>query len=87
MRIHSFDWDDTNVKHIARHQVALKEVEEAFEGKRMIAKAWAGRYILLGRSAAGRYLFAVFIVRSGVARAITARDMAQAEKRRYQRGK
>lgn len=83
MRIRGFDWDDINREHIARHHVAPEEVEEAFEGKRLINKSWGGRYTLLGRSAAGRYLIVAFVVRSGVARVVMARDMTRTERRRY----
>ncbi len=83
MRLHSFEWDDINVAHIARHNVTPEEVEEAFESRHRIRRSRAGRYALLGRSATGRYLMVAFIIRAGTVRAITARDMTSTEKRLY----
>jgi len=87
MNIQGFNWDDKNEQHIARHDVLPEEVEEAFEEKYVIFPSWVGRYILLGRSVAGRYLFIVFEIKSGIVRTVTARTMSGTEKRRYQRGK
>jgi hypothetical protein len=84
MRVRSFDWNDINVAHMARHNVEPDEVEEAFESRHQIRRARADRYVLLGRSAAGRYLMVAFIISAGAVRAITARDMTVAEKRRYE---
>lgn len=81
MRLRSFEWNEINIAHIARHNVTPEEVEEAFESRHQILKSWAGRYALLGRSAAGRYLLVAFIIRAGAVRTITARDMTAAEKR------
>lgn len=84
MRLRHLDWDEANIAHIARHNVTPGEVDEAFEEKHLIFKSRDGRYMLLGRSAAGRYLMVAFAVKVGVARVITARDMNNAEKKRYQ---
>lgn len=83
MRLRSFEWDDVNIAHIARHNVTPEEVEEAFEGRHQIRRSMAGRYTLLGRSASGRYLMVAFIMRATEVRTITARDMTSAERRRY----
>lgn len=83
MKVRGFDWDKDNVEHIARHRVTPEDVEEAFEGEHLIRRSRSGRYVLFGRSAAGRYLMVAFILRSGVARIITARDMSRAERWRY----
>jgi uncharacterized DUF497 family protein len=80
-----FDWDEANIQHIARHQVEPAEAEEAFAGRNAVARSSEGRYVLFGRSAAGRYLSIVFIVRSGVVRVITARSMTPAERKRMRR--
>lgn len=86
MQLRGFDWDDHNRDHIARHRVEPDEAEEAFLGTRLIFRSREGRYVLLGRSAAGRYLTVAFALNAGIARVITARDMTEAEKRRYRRG-
>ena len=84
MRLRCLWWDETIVAHIVRHNVTPDEVEEAFEGGHLVYKSRDGRYALLGRSAAGRYLMVAFVVKVGVGCVITARDMNRAEKRRYQ---
>jgi len=86
MIIRSFDWDDTNLEHIARHRVEPEEVEEVFSGRRFVFGSRAERYAALGVTATGRHLLVVFRIDSGVMRVITARDMTRAEKRRYRRG-
>lgn len=80
-----FDWDETNTEHIFRHRVEPVEVEEAFASPHLLLRAREGRKILLGRTEAGRYLTIAFVVRDGVARVITARDMSEAERRRFRR--
>lgn len=84
MRLRYLDWDEANIAHIARHNVTPDEVDEAFEEKHLVYKSRDGRYTLLGRSAAGRYLMIAFAVNVGVVRVITTRDMNRAEKKRYQ---
>ncbi len=85
MHIREFDWDDRNREHIARHGVEPAEAEEALMGRRLVLRSWEGRYVVFGRSAAGRYLTVAFSLNAGVARVITARNMSNAERRRYRR--
>lgn len=85
IHIDGFDWDDRNREHVGRHGVEPEEAEEAFLGRRFIFRPRDGRYILLGASAAGRHLLVAFALAESIARVITARDMTEAEKRRYRR--
>ena len=87
MFIESFDWDDYNVFHIARHNVEPDEVEEIFEGKVYLTRGRDGRYEALGRSAAGRYLFCVLerSSQAGRVRVVTAREMVAQERRHFKR--
>lgn len=83
MEISDFDWDEGNVDHIARHGVGPDEVEEVFDESPRIFRGRGGRYVALGRSSVGRYLFVVFEYWGrGEARVVTARPMTQKEKRR-----
>lgn len=60
-----FSWDDWNREHIARHGVTPEEAEE------VVANATApfpreegdGKYLVWGKTAAGRYLQVVFAYR------------------------
>ena len=86
MRFRSFNWDSWNVDHIARHGVEPHEAEAACHGDAVVLRGREGRYLVYGRTGAGRYL--LVILRScgqGVARIITARDMTQRERQFYHR--
>lgn len=93
--IRSLDWRPDRVEHIARHGVDPDEVEEAvFDDPRglLLKMGPAERnpdetvYRHLGRTEAGRYLLvALLYVGQGEALPLTARDMNDAEKRRYLR--
>ncbi len=86
--ITEFEWDARNVGHmLARHNVTPEEVEEAaFSGPSIWERGRTGRYYLLSRTDAGRYLFVVVeFLGHGRARAITARDMTETERRRWRR--
>ncbi len=85
MRFSEFDWDHSNIEHIARHQIVPEEVEETFLEKHLIRKTRDDRYILLGQSAEGRYLTVVFVIRANKVRVITARDMEKNERHIFKR--
>jgi len=43
MEIHEFEWDDSNIAHIARHFISADEVEEvAFDDEPWIRKVKIG---------------------------------------------
>lgn len=83
------------MEHIARHDVTPEEVEEAMfgdAGGKLFKVGPAERnpdetvYRYIGRTEAGRYLFVALIYTGGgEALPLTARDMDDAEKRRYSR--
>ncbi len=83
MRFSAFEWDKSNIEHIARYQVIPEEVEEAFLGRNQIRKTRDDRYILLGQSTEGRYLTVIFIPKANKVRVITARDMDYKERRLF----
>ena len=87
MIIKSFKWDDENVSHIARHQVIPIEVEEVFNSKYFLHKGKLGRYVALGKTVSGRYLFCVLdkTEKAGSIRIITARDMSNTERKLFKR--
>ena len=93
--IRDLRWQDDRAGHIARHQVVPTEVEEAVLGdqRALLERAGAARrdpsqtvYVVLGRTAAGRYLAVALIDEGrGVGFPLTARDMNRVERRRYSR--
>lgn len=88
MQILDLDWDDENIDHIAAHHVEPDEVEDICYGKGLIERAGENKHTILGQTQEGRYLFIV-VAHKGkrVFRVITARDMTDAERRRFQRQK
>ena len=88
MKITRLVWDDENVGHIARHSVTPQEVEAACFSKPLVFRSKKGRYLVLGRTEAGRCLLVVVrYVGRGRGRVVTARDMTKSERRRFERGR
>ncbi len=54
-------WDERSVEHIARHHVTAQEVEEVCFNPRSLVFKREARYIVLGQTAAGRYLFVAVV--------------------------
>ena len=87
MFISRLEWDDRRLQHIARHAVEADEVWEVCEDPLHLAhREGRNRYRVYGQTSGGRYLFVVLErVQGSVYRAITARDMTDAEKQGYRR--
>lgn len=90
MHIDELLWDEQSEEHIARHNVAPEELEEAvFDPSSRIFRTRSGqegerRYLVLGLTEAGRYLFVVLDqVQGGLFYPVTARDMTDGEKRKF----
>ena len=85
MYVGSFEWDDQNLEHIGRHGVRDHEVEEVILfDKPLYLRGSGDKYYAYGITEEGRYLFTVFVYKSGGAiRVITARDMSRKEKAYY----
>lgn len=89
-QLDGFDWDDGNSnKNWILHQVSDSECEEVFlnvptlladDGRHSQSEK---RYLLLGRTNAGRKLLVAFTVRHTKIRVISARDMNRKEKNAY----
>ena len=84
-----FDWDDTNIDHIARHGVFVDEVMDAFMDPQAVQlharKVGNGRWSFVARTPAGRTLFVVYTRRSERVRVVTTRDAAPRESAFYRR--
>lgn len=79
----SFDWDDANRKHLARHKITPEEAEEVFS--RFYAERTQEpvkgepRYQALGTTAKGRPLTIAYTERDKNIRPITGWDMKREE--------
>ena len=86
MIFRDFDWDEANIEHILRHNVAPFEVEEACVNKPYVRKTLQDRYLVYGTTNSGRYLFIVGIKKGrGIFRTITGREMTEREKSLHRR--
>jgi uncharacterized DUF497 family protein len=82
--IEDLSWDDDAEDHIARHGVIKPEVEDVCFGRHLQLRAGGNRYVLYGRTAAGRHLMvAVDLENGGMFYPVTAREMTSAERRRF----
>lgn len=66
MKIAGFDWDDGNWPKCGKHGVSRTEIEEVFTGTpAALADPFPeeARMRAIGKSAAGRYVFVVFMLR------------------------
>ena len=66
--IAGFDWDAGNSAKCRKHGVSIWEVEELFEGSPQVSpdiehSANEDRLLAVGRTATGRALFVVFMIR------------------------
>ena len=92
MIINEFIWPQDRIEHVAKHGVEPNEVEEVCFGEALVYRGKASGknplYYVLGQTTAGRYLFCVVIqFPDGKGFPVTARDMTQHEKKRYNRWK
>lgn len=86
MKLGRLFWNEANIEHIARHDVSPDEAEQVCRLQPKVRRGRDGRYLVLGRTAAGRYLLVVLTyLGHGEARVITARDMDDKERALYRR--
>ncbi len=82
-----FDWDEDNIRHIARHDVTPEEAEEALTIAPLdaVQQYYEGeeRFLYLGVTAALRILIVVVTWRSDQLRVITARSASPAQRDLY----
>ena len=84
----SFDWDDANREHLARHDVTPHEAEEAFLNESLDLEVQTDevdvfRYKQIGETNAGRILVFLSTVRGNSIRMISAWDAPKAYKHFY----
>jgi uncharacterized DUF497 family protein len=83
--IKQFIWDEMNVLHIGKHHVKPEEVEELFDSYYYLRRLWPNRYIVLGRSHSGRYLFVALDYTDQQVYVATARDMDDKERKLFKK--
>src|SRR5438132_92108 len=82
-----FDWDDANVGHIRRHEVAPEEAEQVLANDpivvRIARRNGERRTACLGRTNTGRHLVVVYTMRGRMHRVVTAYPMNEQMRREY----
>lgn len=91
MKITGFDWDDGNWPKCGKHGVSRTEIEEVLSGEPTVLGdpfPEETRLRAIGKSAAGRYVFVVFMLREinsqTKLRPISARYMHEKEIAHYE---
>lgn len=86
-----FDWDKGNIdKNYKKHSVVYQEAEEVFLNKSIIIfsdekhSSIEERFLLWGETNKERKLAVIFTIRNNKVRIISARDMNNKERRRYE---
>jgi uncharacterized DUF497 family protein len=86
-----FDWDAGNrEKNWQKHCVSTGECEQVFFNLPLFLQDDTGhsqaepRFLVLGQTVAGRYLFIAFTIRQNKIRVISARDINQKERDSYE---
>ena len=92
MNVSGFDWDDGNRSKCLKHGVSITQIEAMFSGRPFVSPDIAHskqetRFVAVGETANGRYLFVAFAFRSigdaRLIRPISARFMHQKEIDRF----
>lgn len=85
-----FQWDNANIRHLARHAVSPDEAEQCYRNDPLILEEQfidtELRYLALGETDAGQRLAFVFTIRYGRVRFVTAYPMTRAQKDIYDEG-
>jgi uncharacterized protein len=85
----TFDWDESNIAHIARHRISPEECEETYQNGPVVIehqlRSREKRRLCLGETRAGRLLTLVVTERREKVRSVTAHPM-HAKQRRIYRG-
>ncbi len=81
IKIKALIWDEYNIKHIKKHNVTVREAEEAVKNFIAHKIGKKGRYIAIGRSGTRLISLVVRRVSSGVYYLATARDSSKKERR------
>lgn len=86
-----FDWDSSNIGHIARHDITPNEAEEAIliEPLETDVQPHEGeqRVLCFGRAKSGRLLTILYTERHGRTQVVTAYEMTKQQQRIYFEGK
>ena len=87
--VSGFEWDETNIAHIARHNVTPEEAEQVFfDANNALDEdikhsTVEKRFIIIGKTEKGRLLYQIFTRRGDKIRIISSRDINKREVELY----
>ena len=87
MQLDGFEWDEGNITKCQKHGVTIEEIEEALATIEFVVDdpfEDEKRYRTVGKTRAGRHVFAVFMIRDGKLRPISVRYMHEKEVKLYE---
>ncbi len=86
IRVQRLVWDDWNVGHVARHEVAPEEVEQVCHSNPMASSVHSGRLRLVGSTLGGRLLTVILAgdAKAGVCYPVTARPASKRERQHFE---
>ena len=86
-----FEWDESNIEHVAKHYVIPKEAEEVFfdennvSGEDFKHSKSEERFLIIGKTKKGRLLYQIFTIRGDKIRVISSRDINKKEVGLYEK--
>lgn len=87
----TFEWDEANISHLAKHNVLPKEAEEIFFDKNNVQdediehSSNEERFLSIGKTKKGRLLYQIFTIRENKIRIISSRDINKKEVKLYEK--
>lgn len=77
-------WDEWNEKHIKKHDVCIKEIEEAIKAKILETKSYLNRVVIYGKTKKNRLLTIIIsYAKQKEPYVVSARDMSRKERKDY----
>ena len=97
LQVLGFDWDDGNIEKCQKHGLSIPIIEQFFKQDSILVRpdikhsVAEERFIAVGKSIKGRYMFVGFTLRTGsenqtLIRPITARYMHDREVKKFEQG-
>ncbi len=86
-----FEWDEANIAHIARHDVAPEEAEEIFFdinnilNKDVEHSVVEKRFLIIGKTEKDRILYQIFTRKGNKIRVVSSRDINRKEVGLYEK--
>jgi len=86
-----FEWDEANITHIARHDVAPEEAEDVFFDINNVVdediehSLTEKSILIIGKTSSGRVLYQIFTRRGNRIRVVSSRDINRKEVGLYEK--